>query len=108
MASVLMTSEKCSRCTRHLAVANTSPDRLCGYCQRAVDVKKWRAEGSPRVDYKEGENRPPPVKRNGKHSPTDVKGLSTAYLLECHKELRRRAAGMAREAALLKPFMEVP
>lgn len=37
-----------------------------------------------------------------------MKGLSTAYLLECHKELRRRAAGMAREAALLKPFMEVP
>ena len=105
MASVKMTSEKCARCTRFLAEGNTCPDRLCGYCQRAVNVKDWNKAGKPRVAFPEGAGRVVKSRRHAKSDP-DVTSLSTDYLLKCERELRRRAKSLAREADLLKPFME--
>lgn len=105
MGSVKMTDEKCARCTRKLAEGNTNPERLCGYCQRAVDPDNWRALGRPKINYPEAANVARKPRSHKDRKLPDPASLPVKYLIECNKELKLRAARMAQDAKLLAPFI---
>lgn len=117
MANTALSSEKCGGgCGLRLAVGNTNPDRLCGGCQAKIGYThrgegsryaRWVAAGRPALEvFMQGE------KVRTVHRPTkaerklpEPEGLPTQYLIQCHRELKRRAAKLEQEAKLLKTYM---
>ena len=112
-------NEQCAgKCGSTLAVTNTNPDRLCGKCQKILDprfnnarYKAWIEAGKPPAASMLVKFPVQPKPRTGGQvaaprkypNPAD---LPTPYLLQCHKELMRRAKIAQQEAALLATFVE--